>query len=205
MAFNVICQTCNHCEHILTEFIPKVATLVSLEATKINMSLSLLLSFFHYCLKGKDTNHTPFFAARTTFNTDSSEQNSIFSENVKRATCSFKVHSENTALFHLLQLPPPGMIASSGPDLYTRPWAILPLHSRSMQPAAAIYLSTIKQLSSLGRTFPAVHKQSFVSPPQDTSSFNLLPSGHICSKGRCCPNKQGVYQTLKNHAGKTWL
>lgn len=52
-----------------------------------------------------------------------------------------------------------------------------------------------KQLSSPCRTIPAVHKQSFVSPPLDSISFYLPPSGQICSKGR----------GKKNHAGLNLL
>lgn len=113
-----------------------------------------------------------------------------FLKNVKRATYSFKVHFRNTALFHLLQLSPLGLIRSAGQKVsgpHTRLWDIFTQQPWCSQEQPST--STLsKQLSSLCRTFPAVRKQSFVSPLLDTSSSCLPPSGQICSDGRWCLN-----------------
>lgn len=137
--------------------------------------------------KGKAANHQPFLLQGLCLRRTQHLQQYIF-WNCEKG--NFKANSQNTALFHLLLLSNPGMIASPGPKSYTRGLSLRNIRGR-WSPERPSTLAQSKQLWFFCRTFPAVHKQAFVSPPLDTSSFYLPPSGQICLKGRWCLYKQG--------------
>lgn len=100
---------------------------------------------------------------------------------------------------HSTTLPPavpphPGVTACPEPKLQL--WAVSYLRKPSQVSGARsrrLPQHNEKQLSAPCRTTPAVHKQSFVSPPLDSISFYLPPSVQICSKGRWYLSRKEMY------------
>lgn len=111
--------------------------------------------------KSKEANHHPFSLQGPYLTQIVAISIAYFlAKNEKRATWSFKVHFQNTALFHLLQLYP-GLIASAGQNslALTQGCGLSILNMPgwcSREPPSTSAQS--KQLSSLGRTFPAAQK-----------------------------------------------
>lgn len=125
----------------------------------------------------------------------STHQSHISSQYERGTVCSLKANSVNTALLCLQPPPPhPGVTACPEPKLQL--WAVSFLHKPSQVSGAwsrRLPQHNEKQLSAPCRTTPAVHKQSFVSPPLDSISFYLPPSAQICSKGRWYLSRKEMY------------